>query len=134
MEHVIYKKSDIDLYKKGKLKPTTDSTEIIIQSDVAEHKKKHSVGHVIFNIVFWTIFAFILIFQVTTMIDKFSGYNLSFFGYRASVISSSSMSVVHESNKDRLEGLHDQYQKGDIVITQDQEVYPDRGRYDGDGY
>ena len=133
MRDLIYKKKDVDQYKKEQKKlAKTSKKELAKINDAnkevlatSEKKKKHSGWHVFFNVLFWLVLSIILVFQVTTLIDRYSGYNLSFGGYRGSVISSSSMSIVDESNKDRLEGLTDQYQKGDIVITKDVKRFDD---------
>ena len=130
---LIYKEKDVAKYKKEqkKIAKTSSKETICLDAENKEvlankkAKKKHSGWRIFFNVLFWLVLSIILVFQVTTLIDRYSGYNLSFAGYRGSVISSSSMSIVDESNKDRLEGLTDQYQKGDIVITKDVKRFDD---------
>ena len=71
----------------------------------------------------WALFALILLCSTVSFVDSHTGYNVSFFGFRSSVISTGSMSKVHESNKERLDGFNDQLQVGDIIFTEEYKSY-----------
>ena len=56
-----------------------------------------------------------LIFNIWNFIDVKSGFKAPIFGHRSFNIVSNSMSVVDQSNKERLAGITDQFKNGDLV-------------------
>lgn len=66
-----------------------------------------------------------LIFNIWNFIDIKSGFKAPIFGHRSFNIVSNSMSVVDESNKERLTGITDQFKKGDLVHTTTNFKYED---------
>lgn len=72
-----------------------------------------------FSILGWVVISVTLLFSFVSVIDRISGFNFSFFGYRASIISSGSMSYVDDSNYDRLGENVDPLDIGDIVFSKE---------------
>lgn len=66
-----------------------------------------------------------LIFNIWNFIDVKSGYKAPIFGHRNFNILTNSMSVVDPSNKERLEGVTNQFKKGDLVKTRTNFKYED---------
>lgn len=75
------------------------------------------------NFLFWLIIILILIIEAFSFADKYSDYKFAIDGYRLSVISSQSMSYVDPSNESRLEGITNQYAKGDVILTKEYESF-----------
>lgn len=79
----------------------------------------------IFSWISWVILALFLLCSAINFIDSKTGYNMSIFGYRYSVIASDSMSYVNKVNAERLEGYKNQLQKGDIIFIEEYKSYED---------
>lgn len=83
-------------------------------------KEKHCLIYGILNFLFALIIIICVILFVGNLwntIDSLTGYNAPFFGLRASVVISPSMSFVNEANKDELEGYDNQIQVNDLVLS-----------------
>lgn len=83
------------------------------------------------SIVVWVLIVLVLFLNIYSLIDRYTGYGASLFGFRTSVIVSNSMSYVHESNKDYLDGRDDlkRIYKNDMIFTIDTK-YEDLDIYD----
>lgn len=92
---------------------------------VIKNIAKNKVLRVILSTIGWIFVSLLLLFSLISMIDRLSGFNVSFFGYRASVISSESMSFVHELNKDRIDEDVKLLNVGDIVFSQEYKQFDD---------
>lgn len=100
--------------------------EQVISSAALTPKPKFSERHPVIYGFFAAIFGLIIfvcvilfVGNVWNLIDASTGYNAPFFGQRASVIVSDSMSFVNPSNKDDLEDYPDRIYKNDLVLAND---------------
>lgn len=82
-----------------------------------EEKKSQKTWLKFGSAVLGVFIAIVVSFSLWLTIDRLSGYNASLFGLRLSVISSESMSRVHEDNIEFLAGHDDRYYKNDMVIA-----------------
>ena len=80
-------------------------------------KKKRSVLRIIGNTVFGIVVGLFAVSALANGIDRHTGYNFPLFGYRSSVVVSSSMANANPSNTYLTEDMHRIYLY-DVVTTQ----------------
>lgn len=102
---------------------TKNRATIMIRYYKANTKGTTSIYKTFGNLLFWIIIFFLVTIEVFSFADKLSNYNFAISSYRLSVISSQSMSYVDSSNEFRLEGITNQYAKGDIILTKEYQSF-----------
>ena len=109
--------------------PTMENQEVITENKPVDQKKKHKPLRIIGNIFFWLIVVVVGTTFMVQGIDRATGYQFPFFGYRQLVITSESMSLANEENTYLTEDMHriDMY---DVIITKDYGSYEDIQMYD----
>lgn len=101
------------------------------ENNIAEKPKKKGGWSLAVDILSWTLIGGMFVYTTINVIDIKSGYKLSFFGTRNSVIVSESMSFINEANKEELAPLNIQtIQKFDLVQTREYKKYEDIKKYD----
>ena len=96
--------------------------------------KKKSVTKKVFtilgNVLFWGFIVLITSWAVVNGIDKHNGYNSPFFGYRSSVIVSSSMATVNDANTSYITNKMSRIYKYDVIVTKNYKSYNEIKMYD----
>lgn len=81
-------------------------------------KDGKKVVNIIADVLFYVVFALLVVVLIWFVVDKFSGEETyPFFGYRGMVVSSDSMSFKNNEFKDFLEGHDEQFKKNDLIFT-----------------
>ncbi len=93
-------------------------------------KKKKNPFKIILSIIGWAIIVLFVGFIVVTVIDQQTGYNMSLFGYRISVVSSESMSYVNEDHDYEITSNDYRLDKGDMVLLKEYDSFDDIELYD----
>ncbi len=85
-----------------------------------KQKRKNSKGHIIWEIVSWTLVSAVFVFVFTSLIFKFTNTTFYWWGkYRNDVVLTDSMSVL-SSDRDDYEQIknYSRYQVGDLVTSE----------------
>lgn len=86
------------------------------KAEIKNDKKK--TAKVVFNVIFYVVMAVIISTLIYGLVLKSKGSQSFYvFGYRAMIVSSSSMSTKFPAYEEFLEGHDEQMQVGDLVIT-----------------
>ena len=95
-----------------------------------QNKKPKKALKIIFNVIFWCAIGWVAVWLVFNGIDKHTGYQFPFFGYRTSVIVSDSMGSVDPGNRSYITDEMEQIQKYDVITTKDYQSYEEIQKYD----
>ena len=85
---------------------------------------------IIGNIVFWGFIVFVGGWALINGIDQHNGYKTPFFGYRSSVIVSSSMASVNDANTSYITDKMSRIYKYDVITTKNYKSYNEIKLYD----
>lgn len=81
-------------------------------------KDGKKVVNIIADVLFYVVFALLVVVLICFAVDKFSGEETyPFFGYRGMVVLSNSMSFKNNEFKDFLEGHDEQFKKDDLIFS-----------------